>query len=311
MRSQDEATSTGHYEELVKLRDSDQERLEAHDRSMANYLALAIEMYAHALQVTDAFDQSLVRLLSLWMSHFRDDALNVKIQTAFTRIPSWKVIPFVHQLSGRLDSPEGGPSPFQTTLQSLLFRIASDHPFHVVYQLFTLRDSHQKPTPIKELHAVHGTEKRYTNRRKSLVGGDVSGRTPAGQAAAQIIERVAKSSGNGARVKRMEKYIDDAMDWCTIGLKKEKCEKVPGTTAMFQIPKYVPLAKIRDLDLPIPTHGLAVDPTCAYGPSSYVNVKSFKPTFQYLGGQSRPKLTVCIGSDGVEYPAFVRLFILL
>lgn len=269
---------------------------------MAYYLETAIGMYAQTLSVSNEFDSTVVnRLSSLWLSHYDDDELNSHIGGHLQTVPSHKFVALIYQLSGRLDEPKEA-SEFQKVLQPLLYRLGKEHPFHCVYQLITLRDAH--------IHAPNLSKARQSSShsRKSTGGGVAAdGPTGRGRAALAVLHRIAKSSSKTAqRLKNLDTYCAAAIAWCNWDarpLNKLLAKKKGGQAP--QIEPTQPISRLQDLDIPVPTATLPVDPSAQY--KTFVRIKRVSSSFSLAGGIHLPKITTMYGSDGRSYKQLVSI----
>jgi serine-protein kinase ATM len=76
---------------LKKLLAEDKKLHKAHRQALEAFLKGAIEMYSKCLQASDRFNQDAVlRLCSLWLSNFLDDAIQQDIAIALDRVASHK-----------------------------------------------------------------------------------------------------------------------------------------------------------------------------------------------------------------------------
>lgn len=293
---QEETTASANdADKIIKQRAQDVATLAAFDASKASYLEAAITMFARTLAISNEFDSTLVnRISSLWLSHFRDDALNSKIGPSLASIPSFKFVPLMFQLSGRLDAHEEGSSPFQTNLQELVVRLGIEHPFHSTYPLLSLRDSHME----KEHRAVK-KKSTYSSSRKSLGSkGGTGVASSRGRAAGHVLERIVASGKLAAsRVQLIEVYTEAAVEWCQFDTKHLS------KGSSFNLEPSLTIGRIKDLAIPIPTIQLAVDPSAKY--ASFTSLQRFDTKFSIASGLHRPKIINCIGSDGREYKQLV------
>ncbi|CED84602.1 ataxia telangiectasia mutated [Phaffia rhodozyma] len=289
-RSQDDAR---YYNKVVKKRESDVKKIEEHNKLQKTFLRNALVMFAKALAGTDEFDDSLIRLVSLWMGYFADDDLNKAISSPLVAIPSYKFLPLINQLSARLDRVvEEDPSSFQKSLHSILIKLCYDHPFHCLYQLITHRDSSSVP------------EERKSSKRKgrsSLTSSKSTAtppRTGRALAADYILHKYAKKDElSSDRLRDVSRFCSVAIEWSCFNTDHQK--PIPPSTSTFPVDQSCAISKIRDLHIPVPTIDLPLDFTCKY--STFIHISSFGSTWKNLGGIHRPKCTTCIGSDGARY----------
>ncbi|KAE9399525.1 hypothetical protein BT96DRAFT_965594 [Gymnopus androsaceus JB14] len=91
-------------------------------------LKQAIQMYSLCLQASDTFDEDVpIRLCSLWLSNFDNNAVQKQLVEALDRVPSRKLVFLAHQIFSRIDDKD---SEAQKTLQPTIIRMCTEHPFH-------------------------------------------------------------------------------------------------------------------------------------------------------------------------------------
>lgn len=278
------------YDRIAEKRDLDREMLQKHDESKATFLRTAIAMYSKALAVADEADDSLIRLCSLFLSHHRDDALNTKIGRSLSEVPSHKFIPLLFQMSSRLGESSvigAERSPFQDNVHAILLRLATDHPFHSLYQLLTLRDSNLEQPARSRHRPAPGT------KANEYIKGP---KTPRTEAASDILRRMAQSKpANSERLKDVDRLTETIIDWAWTAVAKSSGE--------HQIRSSEKILKIQNVNVPVPTAPLAVDLSLRY--ESFIRIASFKNKFRTSGGINEPKVMDCLGDDGREYKQLV------
>jgi hypothetical protein len=76
------------------------------------------------------------RLISLWFNLAQNEAVSHELQAAAREVPSHKFLPLVYQIASRMSkSQTEEPSVFQTVLIDLVLKLASEHPYHSLYQV--------------------------------------------------------------------------------------------------------------------------------------------------------------------------------
>lgn len=139
------------YSSVRKLQatiEEDQQVFTSADQNEIQCEQLAIKGYCLTLQYGDQYDlPAMFRLVDIWLSQSTESERSQQVNRCFTEraagIPSHKLIPLSHQLASRLaDEPDNNAdgSSFQSNLQSMLFRMTKDHPFHMLPILFALKN---------------------------------------------------------------------------------------------------------------------------------------------------------------------------
>jgi ataxia telangiectasia mutated family protein len=74
----------------------------------------------------------------LWFENCENNEVNQFLDKKLRLIPTYKVVPLTHQIFARLGE---NSTSFQMALHKLVLRMASDHPFHTLWQLFALANN--------------------------------------------------------------------------------------------------------------------------------------------------------------------------
>ncbi|ORX39340.1 hypothetical protein BD324DRAFT_619326 [Kockovaella imperatae] len=241
------------------------------------YVKIALQMYARSLTLSDRHDDLTTQMLSLWLEHDRDQEISKAFAESLRRVPSHKFIFLGPQLAARLDRPKVIDN-FNTLLSALMLRLSREHPYHILYQIITLAEGFALPAK---------------NRRVS--DGGAEGRAPA---AAAILSELNNGEVSIAKtaVRQMKAFADRAIQWCLLHTKEEENAAVGGR---LNLPPNFPLAKLVNLDIPIPTSPPTIDATCQYaGIPTFVR---FRTQYQILGGLHRPKKMAAYDSRSVSH----------
>jgi ataxia telangiectasia mutated family protein len=254
------------------------------------YLEHAITMLSHCLEASDEHDDDApYRICSLWFSNFTNDALGPIISPAVARVASRKFVFLAHQLSARLSLSPSKSTQSQETLQTLLLRMCSEHPFHSLYQVYSLRPSQRKES-----------SRRHSSRH------DVESNSQAERTAAavQIFERLREMPERGKIVQNIEHLCDAYLEWAKYPIRNDAAlaEKRRKKEQMH-IPSHLLISKIQDVSVPVVTALTALDPSLQY--KDCVWVKGYRKNFDTAGGINLPKISYCEGSDGRIYKQLV------
>lgn len=112
------------------------------ESSIHEYRLLTVQSITTALCIADMRSSGehshfIYRMISLWFSStVADESLNAAMRNAVENIPSYHFVPLANQLFSRLGQRVNGfTAPI---LQSLLYRMCLDHPYHCLVQLLCL-----------------------------------------------------------------------------------------------------------------------------------------------------------------------------
>ncbi|TKY89101.1 hypothetical protein EX895_001632 [Sporisorium graminicola] len=286
-----------------KILKQDRTRLTELEASRTHFLRRSVAMYARALASSDAHDDAIARLVSLWFENADDAELNRLLASCVSSIPSRKFVALMHQLSARLTEvpDERDPmAPFQSNLTQLLLRMCQDHPFHCLYAIFAL---------IKTGADAKAATQRPSSRRSSdPYDSSAASSTPQilrSTAAEKIWNHIKRRSSLGQRIRTFEELCLAYVEWAEYDLTSRTDRYFQSSGAIKKGALRMPpsgelrLARMRDLDVPVATARLEIDPTCKY--ESFVSIARYSETFTTAGGIHLPKISECIGSDGKRY----------
>lgn len=285
------ASSKKHYQTQLevaqKLLKQDTENYEQVTQSRDAFLLQAIRMLSFALATSDAYDgDASIRMCSLWFSNFKTSALDNTINAALERVPSRKLVFLAHQLSARLTNSDN-VSVNQGALQTLVLRMGNEHPFHSLYQVYTLQS----------LDAG--------NRRSSGVTNETFSQHERASAASDIFDRLLSVSGSANRVRDLKHLCDAYLEWAKYKVKANTAfeEKVKRKESC-KVPGHLKIRKISSMRVPVTTSHTQLDPTMCY--DNCVWIEGYADQFDTAGGLSLPKISYCKGSDGTTYKQLVR-----
>lgn len=286
-----------------KILRQDQTRLTELEASRTHFLRRSVAMYARALSSSDAHDDAVARLVSLWFENAEDAELNCLLAGCLSSIPSRKFVVLMHQLSARLtEVPDQNDlmAPFQSNLTQLLLRMCQDHPFHCLYAIFGL---------IKTGADAKAAMQRSSSRNSSAPSDDSPGSlTPQilrSTAAEKIWNQIKRQTSLGKRIRTFEELCLAYVEWAEFDLTSRPDRYFQSSGAIKKGALRMPpsgelrLARMRDLAVPVATARLEIDPTCKY--ESFVSIVRYSETFTTAGGIHLPKISECIGSDGKRY----------
>ncbi|KZS90750.1 hypothetical protein SISNIDRAFT_518835 [Sistotremastrum niveocremeum HHB9708] len=271
------------------LLEEDSARAQEHRMARDQFLIQAMDMFAQSLAKSDAYDtDSAIRFISLWFSNFGVPHFEDAIRRAVTLVPSRKFIFLAHQLTARLSEPTSGDVDSAQTLYNLVSRLADEHPFHVLYQLFALRQGSK------------GEERASSSRtRRSSVIEPQASQVARKNAAKTIFNKARENKRRGDRVKQFERLCNACLEWAKYPLKTARNAPRKKADVDPAVPIGLDIAKIRDLNVPVSTIDLPIDPSMRY--DNIVSIKRYSESYTTAGGVNLPKISTCIGSDGQRY----------
>lgn len=282
------------------LLDQDTTQLKVLESTRDAFRAQAIEMFSRCLCASDEYDNdAAIRLLSIWTANFAlaDNEFHDVVQAAIERVPSRKFVFLAHQVSARLsmDTTEPNSQRSQRTLQALMWRICSEHPFHTLYQLFSLQRA-----------AVAADADASSSRRRSTsTTSATKNLSPAllarANAAAELTQKLKNAPETRTRTLDIERLCQAFLEWAQFPL-KDKPEF--GMRGPKTVPAHLQIRSLRDVKVPITTVETPVDPTLRYDNLEYI--QSYDTKFNTAGGINLPKIIDCFGSAGGKYKQLVR-----
>lgn len=247
------------------------------DRELLRYLCFTLESYASAIALSDKHDDSITRMVSVWLEHDGMEHAQHAFSTPLQAIPTHKFIFLSPQLAARLDRPKQ-MTTFNANLNELMLRLAQDHPFHVLYQVVTL---------------AQGSDNKK---------GEGAGRTAAaGEILAHIAANAERPLARRAG-KEMEAFATASVQWCNFDFEKRRIAKPKGT-AVAPVPAQCPLLAFKRLSIPVATVIPPVDLTKQY--ANVVTLERYRSSYRLAGGLHRPAIMNCYDSLGKEHTQLV------
>ncbi|KAG5460220.1 MAG: hypothetical protein BJ554DRAFT_7758 [Olpidium bornovanus] len=257
------------------------------------FLSAAVENYVRCLTFGNSHDMVVFHLCALWFANSDVRQINSLMKQNLRCVALYKFIPLMHQLSARLNTPTDSAAgtreaEFQAVLSELVEKMAQEHPFHTLYQLFALR-----------VGASTGSSKA-----RALMG--VSGEDASAgrhQAACAIWNKLAATEKLRRIVPWVEALANAYNELAAFPIPPTSRKEARGP---FPVDKRLRIPRLLQsgMRLPVVTVDLPVDPTGTY--KEVVWMQSLDSTFRVAGGINRPKIIVCEGSDGKRYTQLVK-----
>ncbi|KAG2733185.1 hypothetical protein G9P44_004175 [Scheffersomyces stipitis] len=121
------------YSKLKNQLSSEVSDLERAKRSREDFSERAIQYYLESIGWDN--QEPLDKFLALWLELSFKDELNDKLRLQILGIPSYLLVNLSTQLISRLANEN---TEFQRTLSEIVHKICTAHPYHTLYQLFSL-----------------------------------------------------------------------------------------------------------------------------------------------------------------------------
>jgi hypothetical protein len=281
--------------------------------SVPFYLNHALKAFLSALTMagTDTKDLSsdMFRMISLWFSSQNDDRndanANDVMREGLCQIPSYRFVPLTNQLFSRIESCDvRNDQKFQIALHRLIFRMCNDHPHHCLVPLIALTNGKSLGS------AVGGRISTYLeNTGDSKIQG-----------ATKIIVKLGKSEKQYVR-DLLESYMiltstyNDLAHASTKKFQGSARKKKTKFSEIFKSSSRKSLDRCLNRLAGIPciiTSPPMIRPGKDYGdgkedPIGGERIASFESDFAITeSGIHRPKIVVCIGSQGGSYRQLVK-----
>ena len=253
-----------------------------HDKS--EFLMKALESYCNCLELTDAHDLSISRVISLWFDNHDIPVISQLLANHFSNINSHKFIPWVFQIIPRLSFISSDANPvFSNTLTSLIMKITREHPYHCLPIIFSILHS------SLDLILSSKKEHKYGDLAKSIYNV----KSPL-KDIVEILE-----AEKGEIVQRMRKLFIDLVD---LGYHNYNLTKATKTVELSRNCFLLTESNVRDL--PVLTLEIPVSHNSDY--SHLTTIVKFNSRYSVPGGVTLPKLLTCLGSNGETYRILLK-----
>jgi serine-protein kinase ATM len=236
------------------------------------FLEQSLENYLLCLHACEEYDNDVLRFCALWLDKSENDSANRAVGKNIKLVASRKFVPLVNQLSSRLlnDSSE-----FQTLLYPLLLRICTEHPYHGMYQMFSI--SKTKGSQDKIAMSRFDAAKKMVDDFRRTRSADIW---------------VAIHNCSITYTKFATEKLDDRLYKTGSKVRLNKID--PGTRLENDA---------RDQKIPPPTMKIEVRIDGNY--KDVPRLVAYKPEFSIAGGVSAPKIVTAIASNGLQYKQLV------
>lgn len=246
------------------------------------FLGIALESYRSCLLTGNKYDLRVVfRLLSLWFNLSTNSRVVDAMLETVKKVQSYKFVPLVYQIASRMGTSKdqtSGSHGFQYALSALVEKMAIEHPYHTLYQVFAL---------------ANGDRVKENQRGKVSFVVDMDKK----HSAEQLLKKL--TAHHKDLLLQMKRMVEIYIKLAELETKKEDTNK--------KIPLPRDIRNIRQLELvPVITAHIRVDPGCQYQKGSFPYFKGLLDTVQVMNGINAPKVLECRGSDGHRYKQLAK-----
>ena len=264
---------------LNKTIKEDEEAIGSTEMNELEYETLAIRGYCMALCTGGRYDlPATFRLIDRWLaprSSEHGDQINLVFREEVQGVPSHKLIPLGYQLASRLadTKKDADFSLFQTILKSTIFRMAKEHPFHMLPILFALKNG----AKAKDMSGSRGGLAFQANASRI-------------SAASDLISKALKLSS------RMATIVNE-LECATQGYIEIAMSDVEPSAKTATFPAKWRRKFCKELDhIPLLSVLLPFDLSLEYG--DLPTIVSIEEKMVFPGGINKPKLVTLLDSHG-------------
>ncbi|SMN21300.1 similar to Saccharomyces cerevisiae YBL088C TEL1 Protein kinase primarily involved in telomere length regulation [Maudiozyma saulgeensis] len=124
--------------------DRDQGRLNELELLRDEFTYESLNFYMKTLISTNIYDSDVMdKFCALWFENADNSTLNQKLMESISSIPSWKFIPWVNQISSKLNNDDSAfQKPLQLTMKRLLYKLPYESIYSAIsiklYQIYTI-----------------------------------------------------------------------------------------------------------------------------------------------------------------------------
>jgi len=239
----------------------------------AEFANQSLENHLKSLTACEEYDNCVVRFFALWLEHSDSASANAAVAQQLDKVPSWKFVILLNQMSSRLMDEQ---STFQVLLSRLLRRLCVDHPYHSIHHIFASCNTNilesdevahaRKKAALKVFNAVHNDKR---------VGG-LCGKV---WEASKLYHELASATMPKTKSSKLS------------------LSKVPVASRMN--------TRVSQLRIPPATLSLELRPAGDY--SQVPTIARFREEISIATGLSAPKILTARATDGNQYKQLVSL----
>jgi ataxia telangiectasia mutated family protein len=286
-------------EKSERFLEADQKNLKEHEAAVKSFLQQAISMYAHYMEASNTLDQEIaVRFCGLWFAHFDSEIAAESIKHALPKISSHKLLFLSHQLTARLGSSKDSEKRSQQFLKQVVEAMCSNHPFHSLFQVMTMRGLAPSPKDARtENNSVDSSTKRRDEAKRIIE-----------------IVRLKIKDGALARPDRFMELMEESfkayVEWAQYPIK----ELNPKNGIFYSIPKNIALFKWswdgrskvnkpQRLCIPVITADIPIEMDGKY--LDIPTIHWYERRYTVAGGVHVPKINLCVDTLGRQHRQLV------
>ena len=288
----------GHFLKLEKEYERTNRERDEIKKLVPHYLKHALKSFLSALEMagtsSDDLSSHIFRMVSLWFSYQNDTTTdstgNDVMQEGLCKVPSFRFVTLTNQLFARIDTCEGvNDQKFQVALQSLVFRMCNDHPYHCIAPLVALMNGKVASKKLGAQQIIDEMDKSGTRYVKDLLHS----------------YRILISAYNDLAHASTTKYQGSSQE----KKKKIKFSELFPSAAKKSLDRC--LNRLRGVPCVITCPPL-IRPGKDYGcgkedPIGGERIAGFEPDFAITEtGIHRPKIVMCTGSQGGSFRQLVK-----
>lgn len=277
---EEKTTARQHLFRMKKVLANDEREYDSLMSTKRMFYQLSTKYYLKSITESDEHSRDVSRFCALWLQNSSDVGLNKDIRELLKGVPSIRLAPWINQLSSRLSKDQR--EEFQKALWTIVPRICSDHPYHTLYQIYSLKrlgdrtpQSKEGPNPVMESRGEAGHALWHLLRIKKYVD---------------------------------EKFLKNFDFLChkTINLADHYVEKGVPKLSLDQLGREIKSVwlSLDKLNLPPPTLQIPLRADCKY--DGLPKMTQIERKISIATGLSRPKIITMHADDGERYKMLVK-----
>jgi len=224
-----------------------------------------------ALSASDEHENNALRFTALWLQHSETHIANEAVFKHIHRVASRKFAPLTNQLTSRL---QDSAMRFQKILFALVLRIATEHPFHAMYQIWA------------------GASSRANENDEAAMQ-----RTAAAVKLTRSLATYPKAVGYWTAINSTNRA------YCQLAAEREGMK----TGKRIRFSESVGATRLNNavIKYSIPSPTMHIDLAADMDYTKVPVMMKFEPVMTLASGVSIPKIINAIGSDGRKYRQLV------
>lgn len=134
--TEDKVSIQKYYTKLKSELNSDRAELNSLKDNSDNFRNKAVQFYLKSIIINDKSGEDLDKFISFFLEFSHADELQNLLAGDINHIPTYKLIGWSTQLVSRISDESIN---FQGLLRKLILKLCRDHPYHSLYQLFSMK----------------------------------------------------------------------------------------------------------------------------------------------------------------------------